>query len=153
MKYSFILNGEVLYTIIYVQFRIVKSFTQSCTEFFLTWIMLSEFHRGVTLVGVVGRCLTALSHSLLRRRFLLRQNDNCSQMRGRIARFTSRWNGYLECETPFIAPMGTASHALAWIQWTAGPEVLWNTEHLLIKKLLISFCGGFGFDFVDPVVV
>ena len=65
MKYSFILNGEVLYTIIYVQFRIVKSFTQSCTEFFLTWIMLSEFHRGVALVEVVGRGLTALSKSLL----------------------------------------------------------------------------------------
>ena len=106
MKYSFILNGEVLYTIIYVQFRIVKSFTQSCTEFFLTWIMLSEFHRGVTLVGVVGRCLTALSHSLLRRRFLLRQNDNCSQMRGRIARFTSQWNSYLEYYTSYLAPMG-----------------------------------------------
>ena len=53
----------------------MKSFTQSCTEFFLTWIMLSEFHRGVALVGVVGNGLTALSHSLLRRRFLLRRND------------------------------------------------------------------------------
>ena len=39
----------------------------------MTWIMLSEFHRGVALVGVVGRGLTALSHSLLRRRFLLRR--------------------------------------------------------------------------------
>ena len=37
----------------------------------MTWIMLSEFHRGVALVGVVGRDLTALSHSLLRRRFLI----------------------------------------------------------------------------------
>ena len=106
MKYSFILNGEVLYTIIYVQFRIVKSFTQSCTEFFLTWIMLSEFHRGVALFGVVGRGLTALSNSLLRRRFLLRRNDNCSQMRGRIARFTSQWNSYLEYYTSYLAPMG-----------------------------------------------
>ena len=43
----------------------MKSFTQSCTEFFLTWIMLSEFHRGVALVEVVGRGLTALSKSLL----------------------------------------------------------------------------------------
>ena len=84
----------------------MKSFTQSCTEFFLIWIMLSEFHRGVTLVGVVGRDLTALSHSLLRRRFLLRRNDNCSQMRGRIARLASRWNSYLEYYTSYLAPMG-----------------------------------------------
>ena len=68
--------------------------------------MLSEFHRGVTLVGVVGRDLTALSHSLLRRRFLLRRNDNCSQMRGRIARLASRWNSYLEYYTSYLAPMG-----------------------------------------------
>ena len=53
----------------------MKSFTQSCTEFFLKWIMLSEFRRGVALVGVVGRGLTTLRHKLLRRRFLLRRND------------------------------------------------------------------------------
>ena len=31
----------------------------------MIWIMLSEFHRGVALVEVVGRGLTALSKSLL----------------------------------------------------------------------------------------
>ena len=143
----------------------MKSFTQSCTEFFLTWIMLSEFHRGVTLVGVVGRCLTALSHSLLRRRFLLRRNDNCSQMRGRIARFTSQWNSYLEYYTSYLAPMGVEILFLLYFDFAQfykakkdcsgqrDQESLWNAECVLLKKLLLSFCCGFGFDFVDPVVV
>ena len=104
MKYSFILNGEVLYTIIYVYFRIVKSFTQSCTEFFLKWIMLSEFRRGVALVGVVGRDLTALSHSLLRRRFLLRQNDKF--------KFKGKFKGKV------------------LLAWRANGIVIWNTIRL-----------------------
>ena len=31
------------------------------------------------------------------------------------ARFASQWNSYLEYKASCIAPMGTASHALAWI--------------------------------------
>jgi len=51
---------------------------------------------------VSGVGLTALSSCLLRRRFLLRRNDNCSQGRGRIARGTSQWDGYLEYKTSWI---------------------------------------------------
>ena len=47
---------------------------------------------------VVG--LTALSESLLRRRFLI-----C----GMTARVARRWDSYLEYYTSYLAPMGTAS--------------------------------------------
>jgi len=40
---------------------------------------------------------------------------DCSQSRGISARFASQWNSYLECKASCLAPMGTASHALAWI--------------------------------------
>ena len=121
----------------------MKSFTQSCTEFFLIWIMLSEFHRGVALVGVVGRGLTALSHSLLRRRFLLRRNDNCSQMRGICARVASQWNSYMEYKTSCLAPMGAASfykpdrflktcQVCKRYSGQRDQESLWNAKWLLL---------------------
>ena len=143
----------------------MKSFTQSCTEFFLTWIMLSEFHRGVALFGVVGRGLTALSNSLLRRRFLLRRNDNCSQMRGRIARFTSQWNSYLEYYTSYLAPMGVeiffkvllwqAQHdkTLKKIVADSGTKSLYGILNSCFWKKLFFWLGFLNFDFINPVLV
>ena len=68
---------------------------------------LLHIYNSVILVSVAG--LTALSGCLLRRRFLLRRNDNCSQVRERNAR---------RCERLALA-------------LRAGEMVIWNARRLI----------------------